>query len=123
MVSGEEFRRMALSMPGATEGSHMGHPDFRVEGRIFATLFWTVDGDERGMVKLSPEEQSRFVERSPAAFTRIRGAWGRQGCTEVVLEEATRPAILRAIQAAYRLRSEAGPHRRREEGQSKRRRS
>jgi hypothetical protein len=73
---------MALGLKGAVEGAHMGHPDFRADGRIFASL--QADG-KRGMVKLTPEQQQGFVQQHPAAFEPESGAWGRQGCTRVRL--------------------------------------
>ena len=77
-----DFRRLALAMKDAVEGAHMGHPDFRVNGRIFATLH---ADNEWGMVKLTPEQQQRFVGDAPDAFKPEAGAWGRQGCTAVQL--------------------------------------
>ena len=65
MVIAADFRRIALGMPGSVEGSHMGHPDFRANGRIFASLHGSLP---RGMVKLTPGQQQEFVERAPAAF-------------------------------------------------------
>src|SRR5262249_59852563 len=79
----------ALGMAGALESSHMNHPDFRAQGRIFATLH--PDG-KRGMVKLTPEQQHEFMGSHPGAFEPASGAWGRQGCTMVTLmaiDEAT----------------------------------
>jgi hypothetical protein len=87
-----QFRRTALSMPQAVEASHMGHPDFRVRGKIFATLF-TRDGVDCGMVKLTPAEQRRFVESRPQVFAPIRGGWGKRGCTQVHLDAAGREAV------------------------------
>lgn len=80
-----QFRRIALSMPEATEGAHMGHPDFRVKEKIFATLFCRDDIDW-GMVKLKPEQQRDFVEAKPEVFEPVKGGWGRQGCTQVRLD-------------------------------------
>ena len=81
----EDFRRIALSMPEASEGSHMGHPDFRVGGKIFATI----SPDERyGMVALTPEQQRDFVQDEPAMFVPVKGGWGRQGATHVRMEKA-----------------------------------
>lgn len=76
------FRRIALGMEGAVEAAHMGHPDFRANGRIFATL--RGDG-AHGMVVLTPEQQQRFVRNHEEAFMPESGAWGRQGCTRVRL--------------------------------------
>ncbi len=95
----EEFRRVALSMPLAAEGAHMGHADFRVKGKIFATL-WP-DG-EWGMVKLTPEDQRRFVKAKPGVFVPVKGAWGSRGCTQVRLDEVGAGVLRRAIVAAWR---------------------
>jgi hypothetical protein len=91
-MTGDEFREMILSMPGAAEGSHMGHPDFRANGRIFASLR---SGDRLGMVKLTPGEQRACMRDAPGTFEPSSGAWGRQGCTDVLLA-AARPAAVRA---------------------------
>jgi hypothetical protein len=79
-----EFRRIALSMPEASEGAHMGHPDFRMKGKIFATLFWR--DEDWGMVKLKPEQQRRFVAANPGVFEPVKGGWGRRGATQVRLD-------------------------------------
>src|SRR5262245_33543740 len=97
----EDFRRLVLSFPGAAEASHMGHPDFRLGGRIFATIFWTEDGDSRRRVKLTPQQQARFVADKPGMFAPIPGGWGRQGCTEVRLDQASKPWVRRALEAAW----------------------
>jgi hypothetical protein len=94
----KDFRRMALGMTGASEGAHMGHPDFRANGQIFATLH---AGDRFGMVKLSPEEQRRFTREHPAAFTPENGAWGRQGCTRVTLEAIDPETLGEAMTLAW----------------------
>jgi len=75
-----QFRRIALSMPEAGEGEHMNHPDFRVKGKIFATLF-TRDDEDWGMVKLKPEQQRQIIKANPKVFEPATGAWGKQGCT------------------------------------------
>src|SRR5215218_5124344 len=83
VVTANDFRRIALGMKDAVESAHMGHPDFRVNNRIFATLH----GDDRwGMVNLTAEEQQQFLREAPAAFVPEKGAWGLQGCTAVRLE-------------------------------------
>jgi hypothetical protein len=82
-MTAEEFRRIALKMDGSTEGAHMGHPDFRANGRIFATFY--PDG-QAGMVKLTPAQQEDFISADSAAFVPASGAWGRQGCTTVKLD-------------------------------------
>jgi hypothetical protein len=85
-------------MKDASEGAHMGHPDFRAGGRIFATLH----ADNRhGMVKLTPEQQQRFVESHPGACTPESGAWGRQGCTRVRLDAVDEDTLGEALTFAW----------------------
>jgi hypothetical protein len=98
-MTAQEFRALALSLPEATEAAHMGHPDFRVRGKIFATL-----GPEEawGMAKLTPDQQALFVLREPDVFQPIKGAWGRRGCTHVRLETATATSVRQALVAAWR---------------------
>jgi len=96
----EDFRRIALSMPGSSEKAHMGHPDFRVKGKIFATP-WPKDG--WGMVKLNPEQQHEFVRSEPKVFVAVKGAWGLRGCTNVWLEEANEKTVRSAVSAAWKL--------------------
>jgi hypothetical protein len=97
-MTGEAFRELALALDGAIEASHMGHPDFRANGRIFATL----RADERtGMVKLTPEQQSEFLHVHPGTFVPSPGGWGRQGCTDVVLASAKTPAVRSAMLLSY----------------------
>jgi len=103
------FRRIALSMPEASESSHMGHPDFRVRGRIFATLGYP--GKGWGMVKLTPEEQREFVRERPAAFVPVKGNWGRQGCTSVRLDVCDEETLGRAITTAWRNAARQKPSR------------
>jgi hypothetical protein len=90
-MTANEFREMALSLGGVTEGSHMGHPDFRAHGKIFATLGYP--NGEWGMVKLATEDQRRFIELHPQVFVPAKGAWGLQGSTTVRLSQA-KPNIL-----------------------------
>jgi hypothetical protein len=97
-MTADDFRDIALSMNGATEGSHMGHPDFRANGRIFATLR---SNDTLGMVKLAPEEQRQFMREHPKAFEPSSGAWGRQGCTDVLLAAADRATVRGAMVLAW----------------------
>jgi hypothetical protein len=96
----EDFRRIALSLPGAIEKAHMGHPDFRAGGKIFATLAYP--NDEVGMARLTPEQQHNFVQADPAAFAPVKGAWGRRGCTHVRLSAARRPLVKKALEDAWR---------------------
>ncbi|MDO8631437.1 MAG: MmcQ/YjbR family DNA-binding protein, partial [Phycisphaerales bacterium] len=91
-----EFRRIALSMPQATENAHMGLPDFRVKGKIFATLF-SRDGDDWGMVKLKPDQQRRFVEANPGVFEPIKGGWGLRGATQVRLAAVNKKTLRDAM--------------------------
>jgi hypothetical protein len=94
------FRRLALALPEAVESAHMGHPDFRVGGRIFATLGYPDRGF--GMVKLRPEQQELFMRVAPDAFEASKGAWGRRGSTLVRLERATTATLRDAVTAAWR---------------------
>ncbi len=95
-----DFRRIALSLPEATEGAHMGHADFRVGGKIFATLGYP---DEHwGVLKLTPEAQTALVRELPAAFVPVKGGWGRSGSTQVRLENVDEPTIRAALLTAWR---------------------
>ena len=92
------FRRIALALQGAIEGAHMGHPDFRVDRRIFASLH----GDNgSGMVKLTPDQQATFIEDHPKAFSPEAGAWGRSGCTRVVLTAIDEDTLGEALTLAW----------------------
>ena len=93
------FRRLALALPEAEESAHMGHPDFRVRGRIFATLGHPDAG--WGMVKLTLEQQDAFVERSPRVFQPVAGGWGRRGATNVRLKTAMAGVLRPALRAAW----------------------
>jgi hypothetical protein len=94
------FRQIALSLPGAIEGSHQGHADFRVGKRIFATLGYP--DDSWGMVKLTPEQQAVLVEAEPKIFRPVPGGWGKRGSTNLRLASAD-PATLRsALALAWR---------------------
>jgi len=93
-----DFRRIALGMDKAVEGAHMGHPDFRVDGRIFATLH--ADG-KFGMVKLPPGEQERLIREQPSTFAPESGAWGRQGCTRVRLDAVDEDTLGEAMTLAW----------------------
>jgi hypothetical protein len=94
-----EFRRLALSFPEAVESAHMDHPDFRINGKVFATLGYP---DEIwGMVKLTPGQQEEFVASQPDAFTPVKGAWGRKGATQVLLKKADKTTLQLALAAAW----------------------
>jgi hypothetical protein len=96
----DDFRRLALSFPDASESSHMGHPDFRVHGKIFATLH--CPDKNWGMVKLPLDEQQTFVHTQPEVFGPVKGAWGRQGSTSVRLEAADASTLSQALGIAWR---------------------
>jgi hypothetical protein len=97
-----DFRRIALSLPGAEESSHMGSPDFRVDGRIFATLASQKQG--YGNLKLTPEQQQEFVREAPDIFVPIHGGWGRMGMTHIALAKADKQILEGALRAAWQLR-------------------
>src|SRR3712207_1542053 len=94
-----DFRRIALGMKAAVEGAHMGHPDFRVNGRIFATLH---NDRKWGMVKLTPDQQQAFVRDNPGVFVPENGAWGRQGCTAVRLDAVDEETLGEALTFAWK---------------------
>jgi len=98
-MTANDFRAAALELPEAEERAHMGHPDFRVRGKIFATL-WP-DG-KWGMVKLKPEEQTAFMSAKPEIFSPVNGTWGVRGCTRVWLQKASKGIVRLALAAAWR---------------------
>jgi hypothetical protein len=98
-MTSKDFRRIAMELPEAIEGRHMSHPDFRVRGKIFATL--TRD-ETRGVVMLTPDQQSDFVASAPAVFAPVNGAWGRRGCTYVALRAAKAASVREAMRLAWR---------------------
>jgi hypothetical protein len=99
-----DFRRIALSLAGVEESSHMGSPDFRVGGRIFATLASAKEG--YGNLKLTPEQQADFVRELPNVFIPVKGGWGRMGFTHVVLAEVQEDVLKGALRVAWSLRKE-----------------
>jgi hypothetical protein len=99
-----DFRRIALSLEGAEEGSHMGAADFRVGGRIFATLAAEAKG--YGNLMLTPEIQAEFVAESPDIFLPVAGGWGKSGATHVRLSAANDDLLAGALRAAWRIRKE-----------------
>jgi hypothetical protein len=105
MASAEDFRRLALSFPGAEEKAHMGHPDFRVGGKIFATLQAAESGT--GMVALHPEQQELAMEAEPEAFRPAAGAWGRGGSTLVTLSKVSDEWLERTLDWAWAKRAPA----------------
>ena len=100
----DDFRRVALSLPGAEESSHMGQPDFRVGGRIFATLASAKEG--YGNLMLTLEQQQTFVEELPEVFIPIKGGWGRMGMTHILLDAAQEDVLAGALHTAWKLRVE-----------------
>jgi hypothetical protein len=103
-MTDDDFRRIALSFDGAEESSHMGVPDFRVGGRIFATLASQDEGF--GNLKLTPELQQLLIAESPDVFLPIKGGWGRMGMTHIRLGEASEKQMTDALHTAWRLRVE-----------------
>jgi hypothetical protein len=95
-----DFRKMALALPETEERSHMNHPDFRVAGKIFATLGYP--DKSHAMVKLPPEQQHYLSKDYPDAFVPVKGAWGRRGATSVHLKSAKKEIVRKAIEAAWR---------------------
>ena len=98
-----DFRKIALSMPEASESEHMAHPDFRVGGKIFATLGYP--DSEHGMVVLPPEEQARLLRSHPKIFSLAAGAWGKRGSTIVRLEAIDKRTLQTALEIAWRKRA------------------
>lgn len=97
-MTADDFRDIVLALDGAVEGAHMGHPDFRANGRIFASLH---SADRFGMVKLTPDEQAVLVREHRESFEPSAGAWGRQGCTNVKLAIADKRAVRGAARLAW----------------------
>jgi hypothetical protein len=94
----DEFRKMALEIPTAVEQSHMNHPDFRIAGKIFASL--SAPDANWGMVKLTPEQQRGFIEKAPEVFKPCSGAWGRAGATNVYLAPVKASLVRAALDTA-----------------------
>jgi len=104
-MTAADFKRIALSLDGAEEGSDMGATDLRVGGRIFATLASQAKG--YGNLVLTPDDQAAFVEELPEVFLPVAGGWGRTGVTHIVLAKASENVLTGALQTAWRLRVEA----------------
>ena len=102
-MTAAEFRRIALSLPGAEESAHGGHPDFRVGGKVFASLGYP--DPRHGAVMVSPHDQDLLIRDYPKAFSPAAGAWGRAGSTVVLLRLAPRKAVTIALEAAWRRRA------------------
>ena len=97
-MTANQFRRLALRLPEAIESAHMGHPDFRIDNKIFATLG---PNEAWGMVKLTPEQQREFVRAAPEIFSAVPGGWGRKGATKVELSAATADLVRSALRDAW----------------------
>ena len=94
-----DYRRMALTLPEAIEGAHMNHPDFRVRGKVFATLW---PAQNRGVLMLTPEQQADVSAAHPRVFEPVAGGWGRRGATSLHLEHAAESVVLDAMLLAWR---------------------
>lgn len=101
----EDVRAIALLLPEVVEGAHMHKPDFRVGGRIFATL-WT--DEDRVVVRLTPDLQAMMVEAEPEIFEPVPGGWGARGWTNVELTEIDEETLRSALLAAWRCVAPAG---------------
>src|SRR4029453_6925658 len=98
-MTAEQFRAIALSFPEAIEAAHRGHPDFRVGGKIFATLGYQNEG--RGVLILSLEEQKEVISQHPEMFEPVPGGWGLRGSTQLLLKQITRPVLEAAMPKAW----------------------
>jgi hypothetical protein len=103
-MTASDFRRVALSFEGAEEGSHMGAADFRVDGRIFATLASVKEGYGNLMITL--EHQAAFIAERPDLFLPVHGGWGRMGITHIRLALADEDTLTGALHTAWKLRVE-----------------
>ncbi len=113
-----DFRRIALRFEGAEEGSHMGAEDFRVGGRIFATLASVKQG--YGNLMLDPEQQAAFIADMPEVFLPVHGGWGRNGATHIRLAQASEDVLTGALETAWRLRVNKNANGRKKRGAVKR---
>ena len=108
-MTADDFRRIALALDGVVESAHHGHPDFRVGGRIFATLGYP--NRESGMVNLTPDQQRTFVLEHAGGFAPVKGAWGEQGSTNVRLDAVDEETVGQAMTLAWRNAVDRGPSR------------
>ena len=100
LMTAEQFRQLVLSFAGAEERAHHGHPDFRVGGKVFATLGYP--DTTRGMVQLTPEQQAEFMHDHLQVFSPAAGKWGEKGSTVVNLPKATKVVLKPAVEAAWK---------------------
>lgn len=100
-MNANDFRKLALTLQGAVESSHMSHPDFRVQKRIFATLVSAADDEPHGVLMLTPEQQSTLLSEHPDVFSPVKGGWGVRGATRILLKNATKNLALRALNLAH----------------------
>jgi hypothetical protein len=98
-LTAASFRRIALSLPEAAEGSHFGNVDFRVGGKIFATLSLVSEG--YGVLMLTPDQQAGMVEDEPEIFSPVPGGWGRMGSTRVLLKKVPPDILEAALRTAW----------------------
>ena len=99
-MTAKQFRKLALSFPEAVESAHMHHPDFRIEGKIFATLGYPEEN--WAMVNLTPKQQRSFMKQAPGVFNPCSGAWGERGATSVCLASAEADLLKAALDAAFK---------------------
>ena len=92
-----DFRRIALSLEGTTEGPHFDRAAFRV-ARIYATL--APDGLTANF-KFTPDEQELKCTVAPDAFAPIPNAWGRQGWTAATLDKLSVEELEAALRLAF----------------------
>jgi hypothetical protein len=98
-MTAQQFREIALSFPEAVEAAHMGHPDFRVGGKIFATLAYPNEG--RAVLLLTPDEQQELISQHPKMFEPVPGGWGLRGATQVLLKQITTSVLMAAMRNAW----------------------
>ena len=98
-MTAAHFPKFALGFPETIEAAHVGHPDFRVGGKMFATLGYP--NEECAVLLLSPEEQRQLVSQYPKMFESVPGGWGRRGSTQVLLNHVTKPVLKAAMERAW----------------------
>jgi hypothetical protein len=99
-MTADDFRKIALSFRETVESAHMNHPDFRVGGKIFASLDYP--DKDWAVVKLTPQDQRNFVRAHRAIFEPVKGAWGRRGNTSIHLPAAKIEIVREALATAWR---------------------